>query len=115
MDRRLEEIAQDNGLSVAERIRRLHVLGVPRADIARMMDKRYQQVRNTLVGPGAAEAIAASRARMEEGAVSSPTQRVAVGEIPPDWHAQVADELRRIRQLLEILVEKREEGSTDGE
>jgi bifunctional DNA-binding transcriptional regulator/antitoxin component of YhaV-PrlF toxin-antitoxin module len=38
----------DSDLSVADRIRALNAAGMPRADIARRLGKRYQHVRNVL-------------------------------------------------------------------
>lgn len=46
--------------TVAAKIRALAAAGYPRADIARMLGKRYQHVRNVLEEPGKAEATAPS-------------------------------------------------------
>jgi hypothetical protein len=42
-------IAADRTLNVSDKIRALHRYGVPRAEIAKILDKRYQHVRNVLV------------------------------------------------------------------
>jgi hypothetical protein len=47
--RRLETIARTQA-TVADKIRALAAAGVPRADIARFLGKRYQHVRNVLEG-----------------------------------------------------------------
>ena len=46
---RLRAIAQPHA-TVADKIRALSAAGVPRADIARFLGKRYQHVRNVLEG-----------------------------------------------------------------
>ena len=43
--------------TVAAKIRALAAVGVPRAEIARMLGKRYQHVRNVLEEPGSAKAV----------------------------------------------------------
>jgi len=43
------KIVSDPKLNVSDRIRALNDLGVPRAEIARLLGKRYQHVRNVLV------------------------------------------------------------------
>ena len=54
--------------TVAAKIRALAAVGVPRAEIARMLGKRYQHVRNVLEEPGKANALdAASSPGMAEG------------------------------------------------
>lgn len=45
----VSRILSDPGLSVSGKIRALNNYGVPRAEIARLLDKRYQHVRNVLV------------------------------------------------------------------
>ena len=54
--------------TVAAKIRALAAAGYPRAEIARMLGKRYQHVRNVLEEPGKANALdAASSPGMAEG------------------------------------------------
>ncbi len=45
---RVDRIRTDADLSVSDKIRALDALGVPRAEIARLLGKRYQHVRNVL-------------------------------------------------------------------
>lgn len=45
----VSRIVSDEGLNVSQKIRALNDLGVPRAEIARLLGKRYQHVRNVLV------------------------------------------------------------------
>jgi hypothetical protein len=44
----IEKIKRDPGLNISDRIRALDKLGMPRAEIARELGKRYQHVRNVL-------------------------------------------------------------------
>jgi hypothetical protein len=44
----IERIVHDPALNISDRIRELDRLGMPRADIARRLGKRYQHVRNVL-------------------------------------------------------------------
>ncbi|PSR35435.1 MAG: hypothetical protein C7B46_00120 [Sulfobacillus benefaciens] len=110
---KIEEIVKDPSLTVAERIRRLHVLGLSRTEIAQHLDKRYQHVRNTLVGPGAADAIAATKARMmndakapdgaSDGSPLSGTPINAPSGSQPDWAQELLAEVRQIRDLLQQI------------
>jgi hypothetical protein len=43
------KIVSDPKLNVSSKIRALHSYGVPRAEIAKLLNKRYQHVRNVLV------------------------------------------------------------------
>jgi predicted transcriptional regulator len=52
--------------TVAAKIRALAAAGYPRADIARMLGKRYQHVRNVLEEPGKAKAAAVTPEGMAE-------------------------------------------------
>ncbi len=45
----VSKIVSDTTLGVSEKIRALNAYGVPRADIAKLLGKRYQHVRNVLV------------------------------------------------------------------
>lgn len=45
----VSRIVADPKLNVSGKIRALHAYGVPRAEIAKLLDKRYQHVRNVLV------------------------------------------------------------------
>lgn len=46
---RVDRIRADAKLSISEKIRALDKLDVPRAEIARLLGKRYQQIRNVLM------------------------------------------------------------------
>jgi hypothetical protein len=45
----VSKIVSDTKLNVSDKIRALHNYGVPRAEIAKLLGKRYQHVRNVLV------------------------------------------------------------------
>jgi hypothetical protein len=45
----VSKIVSDHTLNVSSKIRALHAYGVPRAEIAKLLNKRYQHVRNVLV------------------------------------------------------------------
>lgn len=45
----VSKIVSDPTMNVSSKIRALHNYGVPRADIAKLLNKRYQHVRNVLV------------------------------------------------------------------
>lgn len=45
----IERVKKDLSLSVSDKIRTLARMGVPRAEIARILGKRYQHVRNVLI------------------------------------------------------------------
>lgn len=44
-------IVGDTSLNTSQKIRSLDSLGIPRAEIALLLDKRYQHVRNVLLTP----------------------------------------------------------------
>ena len=44
----IEKVKRDSGLNISDRIRALDRLGMPRAEIARQLGKRYQHIRNVL-------------------------------------------------------------------
>jgi len=82
----LERVKAEHG-TVAGRIRALHARGYSRADIARLLGKRYQHVRNVLEGdnlripdpgPGVAEAPGACRAHEPDATVSDDVVRLRV-------------------------------------
>lgn len=50
----IERIKRDPTLNISDRIRKLDRLGMPRAEIARLLGKRYQHVRNVLGAKGKA-------------------------------------------------------------
>jgi hypothetical protein len=50
----IERIKRDPALNISDRIRALDRLGMPRAEIARQLGKRYQHVRNVLEAKGKA-------------------------------------------------------------
>lgn len=45
----VSKIVSDPKLNISDKIRALHAYGVPRAEIAKLLGKRYQHVRNVLV------------------------------------------------------------------
>jgi hypothetical protein len=45
----VSKIVSDRKLNISDKIRALHAYGVPRAEIAKLLGKRYQHVRNVLV------------------------------------------------------------------
>lgn len=109
--RDVESIVGDSTLSMAERIRILHIMGMSRAEIARSIDRRYQQVANTLTGPGAETAIQATRARLaaegnSEGRVPD-GDRVDCKGLDGDVGRDILRELQIIRELLEVGLSQR--------
>lgn len=47
----IESIVQDPNMSVSNKIRTLYSMGQKRSQIAKLLDKRYQHVRNVLITP----------------------------------------------------------------
>lgn len=62
--------------TTSEKIRALDKAGFERADIARFLDKRYQHVRNVLVGPSPKASSGPSRRNANS---SNPKARVQIG------------------------------------
>lgn len=47
----IESIVQDPNMTVSTKIRTLHSMGQKRSQIAKLLNKRYQHVRNVLITP----------------------------------------------------------------
>lgn len=47
----IESIVNDKTLNVSQKIRSLHSIGVSRSTISKVLEKRYQHVRNVLITP----------------------------------------------------------------
>jgi uncharacterized protein YggE len=47
----VEAVSSDAALNVSQKIRALYAMGIAKAEIALILDKRYQHVRNVLLTP----------------------------------------------------------------
>lgn len=48
---KIDQIVQDHNMSTSTKIRTLYDLGFSRSQIALMLNKRYQHIRNVLITP----------------------------------------------------------------
>lgn len=47
----IDQIVQDPKMTISQKIRSLHDLQVPKGQIAKLVNRRYQHVRNVLITP----------------------------------------------------------------
>ena len=74
--------------TVSDKIRALNAAGYPRAEIARLLGKRYQHVRNVLEGDKVGRAASAATGVAEEPAVfdhQRPAERRATPSVRPEF------------------------------
>lgn len=78
----MQQHVTDN-MTISDKVRALHAAGFAKADIARFIERRYQQVYNILNAPGMA---AGSRASRRTGLADSAGDKAGADAARPDWN-----------------------------